>query len=151
MGLNLGRALMAAIAIEVLSIGALLVLVALLGPNERVAAEAFANELGRWVGPIAGALFSLAGSWWVARTSAAHPLANGVTVGVMAVAGDVPLIGATGNPFRAIYVLSGGLRILAGAAGGWNASIRRTRVAPADPMTAGGRGHDRWQASGAPE
>jgi hypothetical protein len=58
MPLRLGRVLVAAVIAEVVPIILLVVLVALFGPRERTAAEAYVERLGQWVGPMGGSSFA---------------------------------------------------------------------------------------------
>ena len=68
-----GRVIIGGIIAEVAVILILIALVATFGPSESASAQAFAERLGRWVGPIGGALCSFLAAFYVAR-----PLTSGI-------------------------------------------------------------------------
>ena len=60
MSIRIGRILVLAVVIEALAILALVLMVAApLGPSDPDAAQAYAERLGTWVGPIAGFVLCL--------------------------------------------------------------------------------------------
>jgi len=128
MGLRWGRILGAAVAVEVGAIVLLVVVVAVVGPKEPEAASAFAKRHGQWLGPLAGTIGCFLGGWWASRGMATRQVVQGLMVGVVAAAIDVALLLAGGASFRLLFVASNMGRILAGALGGWMASIRSSRV-----------------------
>jgi hypothetical protein len=119
-----GRILIAAIAAEVLGVIALVVVVALFGPSEKTAAEAYAMKLGLWVGPISGFVFCLLGGFWVARGLANAQVLNGFILGLAGAGIDIGILAVTGTllPFELIFALSNVGRIIAGTLGGWFAA-----------------------------
>jgi hypothetical protein len=76
-----GRVIIGGIIVEVAVILILIALVAAFGPLETVSAQAFADRLGRWVGPIGGALCSFLAAFYVARLLTSGNRTNGVAVG----------------------------------------------------------------------
>ena len=118
-----GRIVLTAVAIEVASIVALVALVALAGPDERGAAQVFAQRLGLWFGPLCGALLCFGGGYRLGR-QAPRPVRTGATLGLVVAAIDVTLLVAGGVGFAAVFVLSNALRVGCGAAGGWVAGRR---------------------------
>jgi hypothetical protein len=121
MKIRLVRILIAAIAAEVLGVIALVIVVALFGPSEKTAAEAYAMKLGFWVGPISGFVFCLLGGFWVARGLANAQVLNGFIMGLAGAGIDVAILAVTGTllPFEPIFALSNVGRIIAGTLGGW--------------------------------
>jgi hypothetical protein len=126
MGPRIGKVIVAAVAAEALAIATLVVLVAVFGPRSAAAAQAYAERLGAWVGPIAGAVFCLLGGWWAARKLAAGQVLQGALVGFATALIDVAILIASGAPFQMLFVVSNLGRLLAGAAGGWLASPSRS-------------------------
>ncbi len=59
------RILIAAVLAEAIPILLLVALVAVFGPKEQTAAQAYAEHLGQWVGPLGGALMCFLAAWWV--------------------------------------------------------------------------------------
>ena len=122
MPLRIGRIIMLAVAIEALSILALVVLVALLGPSDPAAAQVYAERLGYWVGPIAGFVLCAVGGWLVARSLTAHHVLNGLVLGAVVAAIDIALLLAASAEFQPVFALSNAGRVVAGSLGGWVAS-----------------------------
>jgi len=129
MDIRFGRVAIAAVVAEILGIVVLIAIVALFGPDERAAAEAYAMRLGMWVGPISGFVFCLLGGWWVAKRTNRAEVANGFATGVAAAAIDLALILVSGAPFLPIYAIANAGRIVAGTLGGWFARRPRERLA----------------------
>ncbi len=117
MGLRWGRITGAALAAEVMPIVLLVGIVAVFGPGEETAAQAFAERQGRWVGPLGGAVACAAAGWWAAR-GGVRGLATGVAVGGIAALLDLGLILASGAPFEWLFAASNAGRVIAGALGG---------------------------------
>lgn len=115
---------MVAIATEVLAILALVLVVAVAGPPESAAAQAYAEEVGYWLGPIAGFTFCVAGGWFVASRVPTHRVLNGFAVGAVAAAIDIAILVASGTEFQGILVISNIGRIVAGSIGGLLADRR---------------------------
>ncbi len=129
MRIRVGRIVLAAFAVEVLAVGVLVLLVALVGPSEQAAASAYAERLGYWVGPIAGFGFCLLGGWWVARGLAASHVLNGVALGVAVAAIDTAILFFSGAEFQPVFAISNIGRVSAGSIGGWLASRSRYEAA----------------------
>ncbi|HEY7184221.1 MAG TPA: hypothetical protein VIC84_22490 [Blastocatellia bacterium] len=96
----------------------LIALVATFGPSDPASAQAFAERLGRWVGPIGGALCSLLAAFYVARPLTSGNKTNGVAVGLFLALLDVVLLAASHAPFQWLFVGSNLGKILAGYLGG---------------------------------
>jgi hypothetical protein len=75
------RVIIGGIIAEVAVILILIVLVAIFGPSEPVSAQAFAERLERWVGPIGGALCSFLAAFCVTRPLTSVNKTNSVAVG----------------------------------------------------------------------
>jgi len=116
---------LAGVLAEAAAILALVLIVALIGPSDAAAAQAYAEHLGQWVGPIGGAAACLVAGFLVARTAAGVELATGTAVGVVAAMIDVAILAAAGAPFQPLFIVSNAGRILAGGIGGWLAARGR--------------------------
>ena len=117
MALRWGRIVAAGLVAEIVPIVVLVGIVALFGPVEEAAAQAFAERQGRWVGPLGGAVACGALGWWAAR-GGVRGLATGLAVGGVAAALDLGLILASGAPFEWLFAASNAGRVIAGALGG---------------------------------
>ena len=113
-----GTILVAALAIEILAIAVLVVLVALFGPRDPSAAQAYAERMGLWVGPVAGFVLCGLGGWWFARRMQRRHLLNGLILGAAVAAIDVALLMASGSAFRTVFLVSNVGRVVAGTLGG---------------------------------
>lgn len=122
---KIGKIVAIAIVIEILSIAIFVVLVGAFGPREPSAAQAFAERLGVWVGPLSGFILCVFGGWWFARRSEGDPVANGLGLGVAVAVIDVVLLVASGAPFQMIFAVSNVGRMVAGALGGMAAARSR--------------------------
>jgi hypothetical protein len=112
------RIIIGGIIAEVSVILILITLVATFGPSEPVSAQAFAERLGQWVGPIGGALCSFLAAFCVARPLTSGNKTNGVAVGFFLAVVDVVLLVASNAPFQWLFVGSNIGKILAGYIGG---------------------------------
>ncbi|NNG17838.1 MAG: hypothetical protein HKM89_15290 [Gemmatimonadales bacterium] len=119
MQIRFGRIIVAAIAVEVLAVLALILLVVVFGPSDPTAAEAYAERLGFWVGPIAGFVFCLLGGWWVAKGLSASHVLNGLVLGVTVAVIDIVILLASGAEFHPVFAVSNIGRVVAGTIGGW--------------------------------
>ena len=115
-----------AIAAEVLAILILVLLVAIFGPRDQAQAQAYAEKLGVWVGPLAGIVLSFLGALWVSRGLTSGHLLHGTLFGFFYTLVDVALIVAAQAPFMWLFVASEGGKLLAGIAGGMVAARSRT-------------------------
>lgn len=119
MSIRFGLIAATAVGVELLAIVVLVLLIAILGPSDPAAAQAYAEELGYWVGPIAGAVLCLGGGWFVAKKAPSHHLWNGAALGVCVAAIDVGLLIVSGAEFAGIFVLSNIGKVIAASVGGW--------------------------------
>lgn len=115
-----------AIAAEVLAILILILLVAIFGPRDQAQAQAYAEKLGQWVGPLAGVVLSFLGALWVSRGLASGRLLHGFLFGLIYALVDVALLVAMQAPFMWLFVASDGGKLLAGIAGGLLAARSQT-------------------------
>src|SRR5262245_27512703 len=113
-----GRVIIGGVIAEVVVILILIALVATFGPSEPASAQAFAERLGRWVGPIGGALCSFLAAFYVARPLTSRNKRNGVAVGFFLAVLDVVLLVASNAPFQWLFVGSNLGKILACYIGG---------------------------------
>ena len=120
-----GRILVVAILAETLAVLTLVLAVALFGPSEPSAAQAYAERIGLWVGPIAGFLMTLAGGWWVAKDLANFQLRNGFVLGLVVAMIDISILLLSGADFQLIFAISNIGRVVAGSLGGWLADQYR--------------------------
>jgi len=130
MPIKIGRIIALAVVIEALAILLLVAIVAVFGPRESAAAQAYAQRLGYWVGPIAGFALCLGGGWLIGRKLPSHQLLNGLALGTVVAAIDVALLIASGASMQTIFVVSNLGRVIAGSIGGWlaQATTRRSAV-----------------------
>jgi hypothetical protein len=119
------RLIAGAIAAEVLAILILILLVAIFGPRDQAQAQAYAQKLGPWVGPLAGVVLSFLGALWVSRGLTDGRLLHGFLFGLIYALVDVALLVAGKAPFMWLFVASDGGKLLAGVAGGLVAARRR--------------------------
>ncbi len=128
------RLIIGAVLVEMSSVIALVVVVAVFGPNEATAAQAYAERLGRWVGPIAGAVFTFAGAFLMARRLPGRRLLHGALFGFFVALVDVAILVAMQAPFEWLFLISDVLKLAAGYLGGIVAvqsagSSKRQRIA----------------------
>lgn len=119
MKVRIARTLVTALIVEILAIATLVVAVALFGPSEAEAAQEWAAETGRWLGPVAGFILCLFGGWFVARGAASDHVVHGLFLGAVVAAIDIGLLIAGGSGFEMVFVVSNVGRMVAGAIGGW--------------------------------
>jgi len=119
MQIRVGRIMIAAVGAEVLAVLALVLLVALFGPADGVAAQAYAERLGYWVGPIAGFGFCLLGGFWVARGLHTAQVPNGLVLGCVVAGIDIGILVVSGAAFQPVFAVSNIGRVIAGSVGGW--------------------------------
>ncbi len=124
-GIRIGRITLATIAGELTPI-LLLVLVVLVYETRGVDAQtrqAFAERVGMWLGPIAGAI-STFGFGYLAARGTDRPLLHGALVGVAVAVLDAVLIFAPGGTFIPLFAVSWTGKILAGVVAGLLAARR---------------------------
>ena len=124
-GIRIGRIALATIAGELTPI-VLLVIVVLVYETSGVDAQtrqAFAERVGMWLGPIAGAI-SAFGFGFLAARGTDRPLLHGTLVGVAVALLDAVLIFAPGAKFIPLFAVSWSGKILAGVVAGLLAARR---------------------------
>jgi hypothetical protein len=122
------RMIAGAIAAEVLAILILVCLVAIFGPKDYGQAQAFAEKLGAWVGPLAGVVLSFVTALWVCRGLTGGHLLHGFLFGLIYATLDAAIIVAMQAPFAWLFVASDAGKLLAGIAGGLVAARSRTQM-----------------------
>ena len=118
------RILIAAVVAEVAAIVFLVVLVMIFGPSDAAEAQAFAERLGAWAGPLGGALATFLLALWVARPLETGQVLHGGLLGLLVALLDAGLLVAGSTPFQWLFVASGLGRIVAGMLGGYLAGRR---------------------------
>ena len=112
------RLLLGTAIAEAVPVATLILMVAAMGPRDPEEAEMFANALGRWIGPLVGAVMAFAAGRWVARPlQSAHTL-HGFLLGVLLAILDILILAATGAAFAWVFVVSNLGKIGAGTLGG---------------------------------
>jgi hypothetical protein len=111
------RVLGMAVLAEALPVVALIGVVELFGPRDAAAANTFAQETGRWFGPVAGAVAAFACAW-IAGRKTQRPFANAFATGIVVAVIDFSLLVASPTPFEPLLALSALGRVAAGAAAG---------------------------------
>ena len=102
--------------------------VAVLAPRDPAAAQAYAEGLGRFVGPIAGGFFGVLGGYFVARPLSTAHVRHGAFFGVLFAAVDIALLVASQAPFEWLFAVSAFGRFIGGILGARLAG--RAPVAP---------------------
>lgn len=93
------------------------------GQPDPAAIQQFANTAGPVWGPLLGVLLTAPAAIWLGRRSAAEQIMHGVLLGL--IVGGVPLVATLNFSAQSIAVFAATL--LAGATGGWLASLRSAR------------------------
>jgi hypothetical protein len=119
MRIRIGRIILLAIAVEILTIAALAALVAIFGPHDRVADQAYAEQLGRWVGPIGSAVLCFLAAVFLTRRMASAQILNGFLIGAVAGVIDLVLLVPFGVKIQLLILISITGRMVAGTLGGW--------------------------------
>jgi hypothetical protein len=124
-GIRIGRITLATIASELTPILVLVVVVLIyetrgVDPQTR---QVFAERVGMWLGPIAGAIATF-GFGFLAARGTDRPLLHGTLVGVAVALLDAALTLATGAKFIPLFAASWAGRFLAGVAAGLLAARR---------------------------
>lgn len=123
------RLVLGPIAAEVLAILILICLVAIFGPRDQAQAQAYAEKLGAWVGPLAGVVLSFLGALWVSRGLTTGHLLHGFLFGLIYATLDAAIIIAAQAPFAWLFVASDAGKLLAGIAGGLVAAAKSKNLA----------------------
>jgi hypothetical protein len=140
-----GRVVIAAVMSDVGVIALLLAVItvyALVIPLTDAQYNALGEEVGYYVAPTAGAIFSALSVLWVARRLTSAFVLHGVLVGVVGAALTVGFIFDARPDHRVMYIISFALKIAGGYAGGVFAQWRfnaRTGPAPAHQIVRGAR------------
>lgn len=126
--IRIGRIAAATIAGELTPILLLVVVVLLYetGGVDPQTRQAFANRVGMWLGPIAGALATF-GFGFLAARGTDRPRRHGALVGVAVALLDALIILASGATFIPLFAASWAGKILAGAAAGLLAARQSAR------------------------
>jgi hypothetical protein len=120
MQLPFARIIVLGIAVEALAIGILAALVAIFGPRDSAAVQAYAEHLGQFVGPIASAILCFLGAWWLARrVQQQRAVLCGFLLGAVCVAIDLALLFPLGGKFGWLIAVSNAGRLVAGTLGGY--------------------------------
>ena len=124
-GIRIGRITLATIAGELTPILLLVVVVLVyetrgVDPQTR---QAFADRVGMWLGPIAGAIATFGFGLWAARGTD-RPLLHGTLVGIAVALLDAVIIFASGSKFIPLFAASWAGKILAGVVAGLLAARR---------------------------
>lgn len=119
MDIRWGRLIVGAIAAEAIPIVLLVAIVAMAGPDEASEAQEYANKLGKWVGPVGGAIATFLLAIWATRTLSENFVLHGVILGALVALIDAVLLIASGAPFEWLFVFSGAGRVVAGLLGGY--------------------------------
>ncbi|NKB33538.1 MAG: hypothetical protein GKR91_10620 [Pseudomonadales bacterium] len=108
-----------ALAIEIISVLVLVIMVALFGPSEPELALVFAEDLGYWVGPIAGFVFCFLGAYLLTRNLSHSRIPNGILLGLLVAIIDVSILLGSDAGFQIVFLISNTGRIVAGTLGAY--------------------------------
>src|SRR5476649_1008745 len=100
------RLILAVIVAELVPILLLVATVAAFGPNDLESAKHFAAVMGRWIGPIAGAVCAYLAAYGIGRLAPERALSDGVIVGLCLAALDAVLLFRGNASFEWLYVVS---------------------------------------------
>ena len=109
----------AALAIEIISVLVLVIMVAIFGPPDPEQAQAFAADLGYWVGPIAGFIFSFLGAYVITKNLSRSRIPNGILLGLLVAIVDVSILVGSDRGFEMIFLVSNTGRVVAGTLGAY--------------------------------
>ena len=109
----------AALAIEIISVLVLVIMVAIFGPPDPEQAQAFAADLGYWVGPIAGFIFSFLGAYVITKNLSRSRIPNGILLGLLVAIVDVSILVGSDQGFEMIFLVSSTGRLVAGTLGAY--------------------------------
>jgi hypothetical protein len=125
MRIRIGLIVILGFSVEVLAVAILAVLVAIFGPRQPTAVQAYAEHLGQWVGPTASAVLCFWGARWLGRRVSNWPILHGFLVGATAAAIDFASVIPLGGTFQSLIFVSCAGRLIAGTLGGWVATLHR--------------------------
>ena len=109
----------AALAIEIISVLVLVIMVAIFGPPDPEQAQAFAADLGYWVGPIAGFIFSFLGAYVITKNLSRSRIPNGILLGLLVAIVDASILLGSDRGFEMIFLVSNTGRVVAGTLGAY--------------------------------
>ena len=109
----------AALAIEIISVLVLVIMVAIFGPPDPEQAQAFAADLGYWVGPIAGFIFSFLGAYVITKNLSRSRIPNGILLGLLVAIVDASILLGSERGFEMIFLVSNTGRVVAGTLGAY--------------------------------
>ncbi len=108
-----------AIGIEFVSILLLVLIVLCFGPANESEAQAFAERVGYWFGPLSGFVLCFVTSYFVARSHQDRRVQYGIALGASVALIDILILLVSGAQFQMIFVISNVGRVIAGAMGAW--------------------------------
>jgi hypothetical protein len=114
------RLILAVIAAELVPLLLLFTTVAAFGPPELEQARHFAAVMGRWIGPIAGAVCAYLAAYGIGRLAPERALSDGIIVGLCLVALDGVILFAKDAPMEWLYVWSNAGKLVVATLGGWD-------------------------------
>ncbi len=109
----------AALAIEIISVLVLAIMVAIFGPPVPEQAQAFAADLGYWVGPIAGFVFTFLGAYMLTKNLSRSRIPNGILLGLLVAIVDVSILLGGDRGYEIIFLVSHTGRVVAGSLGAY--------------------------------
>ena len=109
----------AALAIEIISVLVLVIMVAIFGPPDPEQAQAFAADLGYWVGPIAGFIFSFLGAYVSTKNLSRSRIPNGILLGLLVAIIDASILLGSDRGFEMMFLVSNTGRLVAGTLGAY--------------------------------
>jgi hypothetical protein len=127
------RLILAVIAAELAPILLLVATVAAFGPPELEQAKHFAVVMGRWIGPIAGAVCAYLAAYGIGRLAPERALSDGIIVGLCLAALDAVLLFRGDASFEWLYVGSNAAKVIAATLGGW-LSRGPAKATPSNPL-----------------
>jgi hypothetical protein len=113
------RLILAVIAAELVPILLLVATVAAFGPPELEQAQHFAAVMGRWIGPVGGAVCAYLAAYGIGRLAPERAFSDGIIVGLCLAALDGVLLFASDAPMEWLYIGSNAAKIIAATLGGW--------------------------------
>ncbi|MFL2855956.1 MAG: hypothetical protein ACJZ8E_06175 [Pseudohongiellaceae bacterium] len=109
----------AALAIEIISVLVLVIMVAIFGPSDPDQAQAFAADIEYWVGPIAGFIFSFLGAYVFTKNLSRSRIPNGILLGLLVAIVDASILLGSDRGFEMMFLVSNTGRVVAGTLGAY--------------------------------
>jgi len=129
MRIRWGRLLLSVFVAEAVPIAALVALVTVFSTGNLQDDQVLAGKLGRWVGPLGGAVTSFLVTIWMARPLATSHLQHGMILGLLLGTLDGALLFGSGAPFEWLFVASNLGKVAAACAG----ALLAARLGPLRP------------------